>query len=80
MVYTSHPDTPLYRSDVDVDFDLLTRQEFKFKACRDLFQIFFTTRNSGLTDLEIYNKALELNITGYSGMTPDCIVRSNIYR
>lgn len=64
----------------DVDFDLLTRQEFKFKACRDLFQIFFTTKNNGLTDLEIHKKALELNITGYSGLTPDCIVRSNIYR
>lgn len=63
-----------------VDYSLLTKKEYKFKACRDLFAIFYLSKNCGLTDIEICEKAKALKLTGYAGLTPDCIVRSNIYR
>jgi len=64
----------------DVDYSLLSKEELKYKTCIDMFTIFYLSKNIGLTDLEIHAKALELKLTGYNGMTPDCITRSNIYK
>jgi hypothetical protein len=64
----------------DVDYNLLHLREKKYKACTDLFTIFYLSKNIGLTDLDIYNWAIKLKFSGYDGMTPECIVRSNIYR
>jgi hypothetical protein len=64
----------------NVNYSLLSETELKFKACIDLFTIFFLNKNRGLTDIEIYEYARCLGMSGYDGMVPDCIVRSNIYR
>ena len=63
-----------------VDFTLLYEKEWNYKVCTDLFTIFYLTKNVGLTDVEICNIARHYKLTGYDGLTPDCIVRSKIYR
>jgi len=64
----------------DVNYDVLTDREKKIKASRELFTIFYLTRNKGLTDDDIHKWAVKLEFTGYEGCTPDAIVRSNIHR
>jgi hypothetical protein len=64
----------------DVNYDVLSVTEKKIKASRELFTIFVLDGNKGLTDVEIWKRTQELKMTGYAGLTPDCIVRSNIFR
>lgn len=64
----------------DVDYSALSPKEKRIKASRELFTIFFLSKNQGLTDMDIFRWTKKLKFTGYDGMTPDCIVRSNIYR
>ena len=64
----------------DVNYEALCTEEKRIKASRELFTIFYLNNGKGLTDMEIHKEALRLGMTGYDGYTPDCIVRSNIYR
>lgn len=64
----------------DVNYTLISEQEKKIKASRELFTIFYLTQNKGLTDEDIYLWAKKLGFSGYEGYSPDAIVRNNIYR
>ena len=64
----------------DVDYSFISEEEKKYKSSRELYTIFFLTKNQGLSDMGIYDWAKKLGFSGYDGYTPDAIVRSNIYR
>lgn len=64
----------------DVDYTFISEEEQKYKSSRELYTIFYLTKNQGLSDMGIYEWAKKLGFTGYDGFTPDAIVRSNIYR
>jgi hypothetical protein len=63
-----------------VDYSLLNEREYKLKRFRDLYTIFYLSRNVGLTDMEIHEWIIKLGILGYNSLTPDSVVRGNIYR
>jgi hypothetical protein len=64
----------------EVDYTVLSERELKIKASRELFTIFYLTKNQGLTDVEIHQWTQYLNYTGYNGFTPDRIVSGAVYR
>ena len=64
----------------DVDYSHISEAEQSKKAYRDLYTIFYLTKNCGLTDMEIHEWAHKLKFNGYNSYAPDSAIRGNIYR
>lgn len=64
----------------DVDYSPLCDKERDLKACRELYAIFYLNYDKGLTDVDIGEYARYMKMTGYNGITLDCIVRANLTR
>ena len=63
-----------------INYDILNKQEQNTKIFRDLYTVFVSSGNKGLTDTEIYNEIIRLKISGYNSKNPECIIRGNISR
>lgn len=68
------------KTDPRVDYSCLSEVEFKNKASRELFAIFYLTGNRGLTDATIQKCAKALNFTGHDGDVPESSIRCSIYK